>query len=218
MADELPDELAVLLRKLKTIYITMGGASSEKEPPPPATGQELVENHRTRIEQLQQAYDAAPPDSVHAVRLRQKLRDAKAALKRDRAKLRAATKPGSVDLPVVGARAQPERVTREQLQAIADIHEEGKIQDTYLDQMSNVLVEVQHAANTAKDEVERSIAVLDGLDRKTAVANAAVEAAATGAARLVQLNSKSSRVCMYLVCTVILFSLCLLLYNMWRGN
>ena len=35
---------------------------------------------------------------------------------------------------------------------------------------------------------------------------------------LAQVNSKSSKICAYIICIVILLALCTVLYNMWRKS
>lgn len=113
------------------------------------------------------------------------------------------------------ARQKQEAITGAQQEMLTEINNETKIQDDILDDMSRSLEDLRQLANTINDTVSAQNVILDVAIDKAEHTTVMVTNAADRTKDLVKkINSKSGKLCTYVVCIVILLALVLFLYNM----
>ena len=107
-----------------------------------------------------------------------------------------------------------EPLTEQHQVVLTEIHDEEKKQDAILTDMSNALDGLQHVAITIKDTLDVQNVILEDATAKTEKVTEHLENANDRMVNLhKKLNSKSGKLCTYIICIVILLGLLSVLYN-----
>jgi hypothetical protein len=106
-------------------------------------------------------------------------------------------------------------ITSEQKQVMIEIDDETKFQYEILDKISAELEDLKQLSNTINDTVKAQNEMLDVVIDKTEHTNTSISNVSDKTKDLVKkINSKSTKLCAYIICSVILLALCLFIYNM----
>jgi hypothetical protein len=108
-----------------------------------------------------------------------------------------------------------ESITCSQQIVINEIDEEKKIQDNILDQMECNLQTLYNTTTQIHDEIKFQNEILTDTIQKTDTTNLQLENTNDNMSRIQKkINSKSGKLCSYIICTVILLILFVILYNL----
>jgi hypothetical protein len=117
------------------------------------------------------------------------------------------------------AKRNQEAITSAQHQMLTEIDDETKIQDDVLNSISISLEDLKNLANTINDTVSTQNEILKNTIEKTDHTTIIISDAADRTKDLVKkINSKSGKICTYIVCVVILLALVLFAYNMIKKS
>jgi hypothetical protein len=114
-------------------------------------------------------------------------------------------------------RQKQEQITSSQQEIIIEIDNETKIQDDILDIMSKNVENLDYLAKSINDTVQTQNEIIENTIAKTKNADTMVSNVGIKTKNLVKkINSKSSKICTYIICIAILLALVLFLYNIMK--
>jgi chromosome segregation ATPase len=114
-----------------------------------------------------------------------------------------------------GLKSKTEALTGEQLQQLEQITGQVREQDQILDEISKGIDELQELAEKMSDELQLQDKMLTDLENKTDKTQTKLDSTNDRMKdALAKINDKSSNMCMYAICIVMLLGIAMVIYNM----